>query len=102
MPKWKKVEARDGQIFKIDISDEACLLCSHGYFKHGDGFFDPVGTEGVILGVAPAVEKHAAPKVLVLWYILKTTKRKVVCWSASEKYTDLRKEGFRKKRKKKK
>jgi hypothetical protein len=59
----KKVKARDGKVFEVDTSDEAC-----GKFgvKHGDKIINCQGRTCVVEGVAPANERMD-PEPDVLW-----------------------------------
>ncbi|MCK4387032.1 MAG: hypothetical protein KAV41_03060 [Candidatus Pacebacteria bacterium] len=62
----KKVVAVMGEIFEVDISDEACLQFG---FRHGDRMVYPGLGKGVVEGVAPATGE-GNPQPDVLWYAL--------------------------------
>ena len=62
--KKKQVTAVMGQVFEVDISDEACS--KFGY-KHGELISFPGLGKGIVMGVAPATEDNPQD---VLWYAL--------------------------------
>ena len=63
----RRVTARDGQEFDVDISDEACQEFG---FRHGDSITIHGRRMGVVMGVALATEKGVSQQPKVLWFAI--------------------------------
>ena len=90
--KFMKITTRLGNIIKVDISDESCLMFG---FKHGNRIINPNGHKATIMGVAP-INRRNETNHKVLWYVQDVDDGKASCWSENPNKVFLPDQGFEK------